>query len=182
MSTQYIKYLPKFKSSIEFTEEFKKSEAFKKAEELQPYISVDPNKFPITDKIQPKKKNERKLNIRVKQHDIYLLDAIAKQDEMSRSALINKILYIHFLGELMKIEDKDARALLAGVADKNVYYDNLARPWVHDALEAEFSYVFDNFMKYNSRDQQQPQQHPEEPPFNSDLFIGLVKKLKGLKK
>jgi predicted HicB family RNase H-like nuclease len=180
MSAQYIKYLPKVKSTSNLTEEFKNSEQFKKLEELQPYISVDPDKFHVAENVQPKKKNERKLNVRVKQHDLYLLDAIAKHDGISRSALINKILYHHFLNELMEIEDRDARALLANTVDQQMDYDNLDRPWVYDALEHEFKYVLQNIMEFN--DTYEQQRFDKEQTFNSDIYIGLSKKLEGLEK
>jgi hypothetical protein len=181
MSEQYIRYLPKFKITTEIREKLKDDKELKRLEELQPYISINPDQFYATENVRANKKNERKLNVRIKKHDLYLLDAIAKHDGISRSALINILLYNNFIKELGEIQDSDARALLAKSVDKQVDYDNLARPWVHDALEAEFNHVFDNFLRYNSSYEQQPPQHPEEPPLNSDLFIGLVKKLKGLK-
>ncbi|WP_028490055.1 hypothetical protein [Thiothrix lacustris] len=163
MNSQYIRYLPT-KQKIENKEHL-------------PYVSIVPEMFGVINNVKLKKKNERKLNIRVKQHDIYLLDAIAKHDGISRSALINKILYNYFLGELKEIKDMDACALLAQTVDDQVNYDVLNMPWTYDAFNGCFKGILRNIMTYNSFDQQQY----EEDVYSSEIYLGLIKKLKALK-
>ena len=79
-------------------------------------------------------KSDRKFNIRVKQDDVCLLDALAKTHGVTRSTLINQILHDILRDELMSIEEGDARVLLAHVADLSASYDDLSLPWVYDAL------------------------------------------------
>lgn len=176
MNEKYIRYLPKFSTSLEFEEAYSDSEILKEIKDFQPYISVNQEKFPdFEEKEKPLKKVERKLNIRVRQDDIYLLDSIAKYYEMSRSELIDDMLYRFLLEELKNIKDKDAQALLAVTVDQQVSYNELDRPWVYDVLENEFEDVLINMLDGN-------QAFPTPERNNSALFNALTKKIQGLEK
>lgn len=167
MNTQYIKYLSK-----------------DGVEDTKFYIAIDPSKFPSPDsnEVRPKKINERKLNIRIQQHDLYMLDAVAKYHGMSRSALINELLHDFLLEELDSIKEGDARALLANTIDERVNYDKSAVPWIYSALSHDFESLLDNIITYNSPVELCPDPHYPEAQFNSDTFCSLSKKIKGVKK
>lgn len=126
--------------------------------------------------------NERKLNIRIQQHDLYLLDAVAKYNGISRSALINIFLHAFLLEELNSIKDDDARALLAKAVDEQVNYDALAVPWIYSAISHDFKSLLYNIITYNSTVEQCSDSRYPEAQFNSDTFCSLSKKLKGIKK
>ena len=137
------------------------------------------------DKIPSKKnKNDRKFNIRIKQHDICLLDALADHEGVARSVLINKLLHEFLRGELMSIQEDDARALLAVEADEHATYDDLSQPWIIDAIGSDCRRLLHNILEFNDRNEQQPSDHPGAPEnqFNSETFIGLRDKLKGIEK
>jgi len=125
-------------------------------------------------------KSDRKFNIRIKQDDICLLDALAKHQKTTRAALINVILHEYIRDELMSIEDVDARVLLAHVADLSASYDDLARPWVSDALSANFSHTLNSVLKYSNTHGQPPETSEEN--YRSPTYIGLRDKLKGISK
>lgn len=148
-------------------------------------IRVKPEAFPETSaqSLSGKVRGERKFNIRIKQHDICLLDALAAHEGVARSVLINKLLHDFLLDELMSIEDDDARALLAVTADERATYDDLAQSWVLSAIGWECRHLLGNILEFNSRYEQQPSDHPGAPEnqFNSETFIGLRDKLKGVK-
>ena len=130
-----------------------------------------------------KAKNDRKFNIRIKQHDICLLDALADHEGVARSVLINKLLHDFLRDELMSIHEDDARALLAVEADKRATYDDLGQPWVIDAIGSDYRRILSNILEFNHRNEQQYSYHPGAPEneFNSETFIGLRDKLKGIK-
>ena len=129
-------------------------------------------------------KSDRKFNIRIKQHDILLFDALAEQESVSRSVLINRLLHDFLRDELMSVQDDDARALLAVAADEQANYDDLAQSWVLDAIGSDFHHILHNILEFNHRDEQQYIDHPDAPEnqFNSEAFIGLRDKLKGIEK
>jgi hypothetical protein len=149
-------------------------------------LRVKPEMFPeASDQSSSgKPKSDRKFNIRIKQHDVLLFDALAEQEGVSRSVLINRLLHDFLRDELMSVQDDDARALLAVTADKQASYDDLAQSWVLDALGSDFHHILRNILEFNDRNEQQPSDHPGAPEnqFNSEAFIGLRNKLKGIKK
>lgn len=147
-------------------------------------LQLDPKAFACASKEVPaqKIKGDRKLNIRIKQHDIFLLDALSENEGVSRSVLINKLLHDFLLAELMSIQDKDARALLAVAADERAAYDNLSRPWVFDAIGSDCKYLLRNILDFNRSHELMPDPDAPEDAYNSETFIGLKSKLKGLAK
>lgn len=149
-------------------------------------ITVKSEGFPKTSDQSPPKKarNDRKFNIRIKQHDICLLDALANHEGVARSVLINKLLHEFLRDELMSIQEDDARALLAVEADQYATYDDLAQPWVIDAIGSDCRHLLHNILEFNHPNELQPSDHPGAPEnqFNSEIFIGLRDKLKGIKR
>ncbi|NYS80501.1 MULTISPECIES: hypothetical protein [Halomonadaceae] len=127
-------------------------------------------------------KNERKYNVRIKQHDLYLLDALAEHEGVPRSVLINKLLHDVLHDELMSIPDRDARALLAKTADECATYDALSRPWVVDAIGSECQDLLENILAFNVPYEMMPEPGVPEDAYNSDTFIGIKEKLAGVKK
>ncbi|WEF22879.1 hypothetical protein [Paracoccus sp. S3-43] len=133
-------------------------------------------------------KSDRKFNIRVKQDDVCLLDALAKTHGVTRSTLINQILHDILRDELMSIEEGDARVLLAHVADLSASYDDLSLPWVYDALGPNFRHMLHSMLEYSNPHGQPPDvsmsagyQYTEED-YRSPTYLGLRDKLKGLAK
>ncbi len=133
-------------------------------------------------------KNDRKFNIRVKQDDVCLLDALAKLHGVTRSALINEILHDIVRDELMSIEEDDARVLLAHVADLSASYEPLSQPWVYDALGPDFRHMLHSMLEYSNAHGRPPDvsmpsgyQYTEEE-YRSAAYLGLRDKLKGLSK
>lgn len=134
-----------------------------------------------------KAKHDRKFNLRIRQDDICLLDALAQKEGMPRSALINALLHDFLLDELMSVTEIDARVLLAETADARATYDPLAQPWAHDALSGELKFIRRNVEEGNDALSGQP---PEigfpvghklrEEDYRSPAYIGLRDKLKGL--
>lgn len=97
-------------------------------------------------------KNDRKFNIRIKREDLCLLDAIANYHNITRSALINKLLHDVLLNELITIDDNaiDARAFIACLADKLAGHDNLTSPWLLEAVGEHLETVLDCILDYNT--------------------------------
>ena len=147
-------------------------------------LEIHPDAF--ADTASPKSlqrvKSERKYNVRIKQHDLYLLDALAEHEGVSRSVLINKLLHDVLLDELMNIPDRDARALLAKTADERAAYDVLSRPWVFDAIGSECQHLLENILAFNAPYEMMPDPSAPEDAYNSDTFIGIKEKLAGVKK
>lgn len=147
-------------------------------------VEINPDAF--ADTASPvslqRGRSERKYNVRIKQHDLYLLDALAEQEGVSRSVLINKLLHDVLLDELMSIPDRDARALLAKTADERAAYDALSRPWVFDAIGSECQHLLKNVLEFNVPYEMMPDPGAPEDAYNSDTFIGIKEKLSGIKK
>lgn len=131
-------------------------------------------------------KSDRKFNIRIKQDDISLLEALAKKGGVTRSALINDILHDIMRDELMSIEDQDARVLLAHVADLSASYDDLTQPWVYDALGFEFRHMLESVLQYSNTHGQPPEvglpsgYQISDEDYRSPAYMGLRDKLKGV--
>lgn len=169
MSNQNVRYFSVHRGSVldgEFTLQIR-PEAFSDASDQPPLQKI---------------KSDRKFNIRIKQHDICLLDALSEHEGVSRSLLINKLLHDFLRDELMSIQHNDARALLAVAADERASYDDLAQPWVFDAIGADCQYLLRNILEFNYPHERMLEPNAPEDAYNSDTFIGLRDKLKGLQK
>lgn len=146
--------------------------------EIHPDVFAD---TAIPESLKPVK-SERKYNVRIKQHDLYLLDALTEHEGVSRSVLINKLLHDVLLDELMSIPDRDARALLAKTADERAAYDALSRPWVFDAIGSECQHLLKNILAFNRPYEMMPDPSAPEDAYNSETFFGIKKKLAEVKK
>lgn len=130
-------------------------------------------------------KSDRKFNIRIRQDDICLFDTLAKLHGVTRSRLINEILHEIMRDELMSIEDDDARVMLAHVADQSVSYDDIAQPWVNDALGSNFRGILQSMLDYGNVHGQPPENGMpsgykiSEEDNRSPAYLGLRAKLKG---
>ncbi|WMS45290.1 hypothetical protein RDV64_23405 (plasmid) [Acuticoccus sp. MNP-M23] len=128
-------------------------------------------------------KSDRKFNIRIKQDDIFLLDALAKFHGVTRATLINEILHEVMRDELMSIGQGDARVLMACTADQTASYDELSQPWIYDALRSEFSHIIQNMLDYGSLGEGQPghdwpsSSSTPEDDYRDPVFVGLRDKL-----
>lgn len=146
-------------------------------------IRVNSEKFEqAPGSVSERAKVDRKYNIRIKQDDICLLDAIAKLHGVTRSSLINEILHEIMRDELMSIEEDDARVLLAHFADQSGSYDDLSQPWVYDALASEFRLMLKNVLEYGDVNEQQPEPGMPSEYYHSPTYLGLQAKLEGLSK
>jgi hypothetical protein len=94
-------------------------------------------------------KHDRKYNLKIREEDVALLDALAAQEGISRSILLNNLLYSILRDELESIKERDARLLLAHKADQLAHYDGLACPWKLNAVEAEYHWLIRNISRYN---------------------------------
>lgn len=124
-------------------------------------------------------RNDRKFNIRIRQDDIVLLDALATLYGITRSSLINEILHSYMRDELMSIKEVDARTMLAHTADQSAFYDSISQPWVWDALGDDF-----NNMLRNMLDDGDIHGRPEEDGYDNHTatYYGLRDKLQGMTK
>ena len=147
-------------------------------------LQIHPGAFADTEQAESlhRVKSERKYNVRIKQHDLYLLDALAEHEGVSRSVLINKLLHDELLDELMNVPHRDARALLAKTADERAAYDALSRPWVFDAIGSDCQQLLRNLLAFNVRYEMMPDASVPEDAYNSDTYIGIKRKLSGVKK
>lgn len=124
-------------------------------------------------------RNDRKFNIRIRQDDLVLLDALATLNGTTRSSLINELLHSYTRYELMGIEDDDARTLVAHAADQSASYDGISQPWVYDALRADFDRRLRNVL-----DDGDVNGRPEEAGYDNHTvaYHGLRDRLQGVTK
>jgi hypothetical protein len=127
---------------------------------------------------------DRKYNLKIRQDDLALLDAMAAHEDIPRSVLLNNLLHDILLDELMGIAEHDVRLLLAQTADSRAHYDDLSSPWVFDAIGTECSRIVENIHLYN-RAELDVQDDPYAPPdhsWNSDTYSAVKTILEGMDK
>jgi hypothetical protein len=147
-------------------------------------ISVNLNQDDPPTHAEPNRvKYDRKYNIRVKQEDVALIDALAKQHDVKRSVLLNHLLHEILLDGLRSIEDRDARLLIAQTADSRASYEDLARGWVYDAIENESEQIVGNIACFNQAQLyvQDDQYAPPDHDPHSDTYRELQQVLKEMK-
>ena len=149
-------------------------------------ISLRAERFHTSDAtpLATRSKHDRKYNIRIRQDDLTLLDALANQKDIPRSVLLNNLLHEILLDELMSVQEPDVRLLLAQAADCHAHYDELSHPWVFDALQVECSRIMENIEHYN-RAQLHVQDDPHAPPghcWNSAQYVAVKEVLEQMKK
>jgi hypothetical protein len=96
----------------------------------------------------PRKRGERKYNMRIKRHDLILLDELAQHSGRPRSEIINELLHRILLREFSQIRAVDARILVAMKADEDAEYDPLSSQWMVDALQPEIDFMIRNALEH----------------------------------
>lgn len=127
-------------------------------------------------------KHDRKYNIKIRQDDLVLLDALAGQKNIPRSVLLNNLLHEILLEELMSVQEHDVRLLLAQTADSLAHYDELSHPWEFDAIQPGCRQIVHNMEHYNSAELHV--QYDLNPPdsWHSENFFAIKEALEQIKK
>lgn len=115
-------------------------------------LSVETGQFPEADSpaALQRVKYDKKFNLRVKQEDIHLLDALAEATGTPRSQILNQLLHEILLDGLLEIPDLDVRLLVAEQADQRAHMDDTLGPWAVDALQTSNRSIRDNVRQYNT--------------------------------
>lgn len=147
-------------------------------------ITVNPDRFGSVSSMIPEttKRTDKKLNLRIRQEDNFLLKAFAEQAGVSNAALLNRLLHDLLLEALLDIEEEDARALLAVAADSRANYDGFERPWCVDVGGRFADWAIYNALEWNdltAQDVQPPDltQGMTKADLHSDLFKELSRLL-----
>lgn len=129
-------------------------------------------------------KHDRKYNVKIRLDDLVLLDALADQQGIPRSVLLNNLLHEILLDELLAISEPDVRLLIARTADSRANYDNLSQPWVRDAIQSESSRLLENIERYNQAvlDVQDDPYAPREYSWNSEKYFAVKEALEMMNK
>lgn len=77
-------------------------------------------------------KKENKINIKVKKEDLILLDLISNEIGITRSSLINVLLYEELRNYVYKHDELDTKAYIFMKADETALYDREDRDWVSE--------------------------------------------------
>lgn len=128
-------------------------------------------------------KHDKKYNLRIKQEDLVLVDALADAKGVPRSVIFNHLLHEILRKELMNIQDLDVRLLLAETADQRSPGNKLSSSWAQDAIQAQSEAIFENIRKYNSAvlDYQDDPYAPADHSYNSKNYLAIKNKLNGIK-
>ena len=126
-------------------------------------------------------KKDRKFNMRIKNSDLYLIDRLAIFYEVSRSTIINFLLFQAFRKELFNVNESDLQVLLAHYADGLVDYDELEIPWEWDiAKQRDCLSSFNYLLKYGTEGYlPQLDEYPEGEIhfYHSEEFLAVQKLL-----
>lgn len=114
-------------------------------------LTVDLTVFQDTSNLIPTspKRVDRKLNLRIRKEDNLLLKALADAAGVKNSTLLNKLLHDLLLESLLAIEDEDARALIAVLADREATYDGFERPWCVEVAGQHTDAAIHNALEWN---------------------------------
>ena len=155
-------------------------------------VRLHPEKLGREPTFTSSRRSDRKYNLRVREQDLMLLDALAKHVGRPRSDLINELLHRILLKELQALEEPDAMALVALRADQDAAYDPLALPWTFDALESEINALIRNVLEHNQPWEAQPLDLPQgmsdeekaecAASLHSETFNILKAKIDGFRK
>lgn len=149
-------------------------------------VSLRVDKFNASDAapLATRGKHDRKYNIKIRQDDLVLLDALAGQKNIPRSVLLNNLLHEILLDELMSVKENDVRLLLAQTADSLAHYDELSHPWEFDAIQKECSKIVENIKYYNraALDVAPDPYAPQDYSWNSENFSAIKEALEQIKK
>lgn len=128
--------------------------------------------------------NDKKINLKILNEDLSLLNHLASDMGISRSNLINSLILKILKKELRSIEDIDTQALIAFHADQKFQPDNSSSSWKHDVLIDINNRVFSNCLYYNKTDefiQQDDYLDSLEDGYNSESFKNIKKIISGEK-
>lgn len=149
-------------------------------------INVDPNLFMVTgnDTSASRPKYDKKYNLRIRQEDLYLLDALAEEKSAPRSILLNHLLHEILLEDLMKIQELDVRLLLAETADRRSQLDAMSQPWAVDAMQTENQTIMENVRLYNRAvlDIQEDKNAPADHLWNTKQYHVVKNNLESMDK
>lgn len=149
-------------------------------------IDVDPNFFVAKedDASASRPKHDKKYNLRIRQEDLHLLDALAEEKSVPRSVLLNHLLHEILLEDLMKIQELDVHLLLAETADRRSQLDAMSQPWAVDAMQTENQAIIENVSRYNSavRDFYADPNAPEDHLWNTKQYHVVKKSLESMDK
>lgn len=144
-------------------------------------ISINPDAFGSVATMisEAPRRTDKKLNLRVRKEDNFLLKALAKQSGVSSSAMLNRLLHDILLDALMDVEEKDARALLAEAADARASYDGFERPWCVDVGGVFSDWAISNAIEWNqlTAEQVQPVELQAHGITKADLHSDLFNEL-----
>jgi hypothetical protein len=149
-------------------------------------VTVRADRFgPVSETVLATRgKHDRKYNVKVRFDDLVLLDALADQQDIPRSVLLNNLLHEILLAELLAISEPDVRLLLARTADSRAHYDSLSQPWVRDAIQSESSRLLENIERYNQAalDVQDDPYAPRDHSWNSEKYFAVKEALEMMNK
>ncbi|TBW08062.1 hypothetical protein E0E52_09805 [Azotobacter chroococcum] len=147
-------------------------------------LRVDRFNTPDAVPLATRGKHDRKYNLKIRQEDLVLLDALASQKNIPRSVLLNNLLHEILLDELMSIKEHDVRLLLAQKADSRAHYDELSSPWVFDAIQTECSQILENIKNYNRAELyvQDDLYAPQDYSWNSEKYSAVKVVLERMEK
>lgn len=128
-------------------------------------------------------KHDKKYNLRIKQEDLVLMDALAEAKCVPRSMIFNHILHEILRKQLMDIQELDVRLLLAETADQRFPGNKSSSSWAQDAIQKQSEAIIENIRKYNStdRDHQDDPYAPTDHSYNSKNYFAIKNKLEGIK-
>lgn len=151
-------------------------------------VSLPIDRFKASDEapLATRGKHDRKYNIKMRQDDLVLLDALAGQKNIPRSVLLNNLLHEILFDELMSVQEHDVRLLLAQTADSLAHYDGLSHPWVVDAIQTECRQIVHNINHYNRAEIElelrQPLEDIQPDSWHSENFFAIKEVLEQIKK
>jgi hypothetical protein len=145
-------------------------------------VSLPIDRFKASDEapLATRGKHDRKYNIKMRQDDLVLLDALAGQKNIPRSVLLNNLLHEILFDELMSVQEHDVRLLLAQTADSLAHYDGLSHPWVVDAIQTECRQIVENINHYNRAEPEL--RVPLDETCHSENFFAIKEVLEQIKK
>lgn len=145
-------------------------------------VSMPIDRFKASDEapLATRGKHDRKYNIKMRQDDLVLLDALAGQKNIPRSVLLNNLLHEILFDELMSVQEHDVRLLLAQTADSLAHYDGLSHPWVVDAIQTECRQIVENINHYNRAEPEL--RVPWDETCHSENFFAIKEVLEQIKK
>lgn len=117
---------------------------------------------------------DKKYNLKIRNHDLLLLDKTAEYLGISRSTLINLLIERFLTKAIQAIPEKDIQAAIALVADSYANTD-YQQSWQTTILEDYIPSTMGYMMEFNYYTQLPPIDNPED--YNSHAFKKIEKSL-----